>query len=265
MLIAAKTTQSKLKNQHFQSTPLKEEIMKFLFETGYKLVSGTYVDFKHPQFIKKFSHTQVRVKINDLGIMILLDPEAGVHLEKPSEGGMAESITPNAWRIDYNQMTGIPKIQIEQFERRADDELADNQYWLSLEQKGFILSEDKRKSMRTLDEIEAIKDHALRFGYRQTEIKFNISSKTIRKYLEENLQFYEVKNYPTLDEATFERWFQLYFQRFIKSDVNLEHMTDMQRKWFLELKAIETESEKRKTYHHFAISKLFQALADRKE
>lgn len=104
---------------------IQKDLIEYLFRKGYSLVKSR--DFIQPQFKKSFSHKQVRVAINNKGIMILLDPEAGKQL---SNNGMF--INPNAKRIDYSYKHRVDNLlnffyaSIREGEKRANSKRYDD-------------------------------------------------------------------------------------------------------------------------------------------
>lgn len=113
--------------------------------------------------------------------------------------------------------------------------------------------------MRDQSEIRAIIEEVLRHGYASAAEKFSISRQSISKIMKSLNRYYQVRDYSSMSEEQLEQWFQIYFQRLVKTDVDLLEPDRKQQIWILELKAIQEESERRQTYHRHAIERFFEA------
>lgn len=70
-------------------------VIEKLLEKGYKIKREMYHDKRTPILYRDFQR-RVRIRVNNLGIMILLDPGAGMQMLKENFFK-----TPNAYRLDY--------------------------------------------------------------------------------------------------------------------------------------------------------------------
>lgn len=87
----------------------------WLRERGYAL---RQVKYGHP---REYKHGHVRVRINQLGIIILRDPGCTLQITGRNAAGLWEQISPNMLRIDYNSgLNGLDVMcrAIERFESR---------------------------------------------------------------------------------------------------------------------------------------------------
>jgi len=222
-------------------------IIPMLYERGYHF--STYSDPERPEFTHRFPHKDVRVRVEPTQIMILLDPGAGTRLTRGNE-----FVNPNAWQFKYDRYNEIPHDALATAEERGASAEADDHYLARWRELGYVESGRDSRIPRLEREISAILTSAVRDGYAATEKRFQISSKTIRKYLSKIAQYYQPHAYGEMDDEELEKWFQLYYTRFVRAN----QRTPTEEKWLIELLALRDISFLRKTYHYHAIDKLLQ-------
>jgi len=116
----------------------KASVIKWLLSHDFEYKNDSYADYERPEFVKQSTYKQLRVCVNDKGIMILIDPGAGMTLIKNNE-----FLTPNADRIDYYQFSQFegkfPASKIAWMEGRASNKDVDEKYFDKLRVEKWIV------------------------------------------------------------------------------------------------------------------------------
>ena len=124
MIHQAKTQMDSIKNFLNSSilSNAQEDMIDFLLKRGYDC-KNSYGEIHQPEFVKKFNHKEVRVKVNYKGIIISLDS---------LDDGLVRNHslkTPNRKKIDFFNNTinirNISKVLI-YWEKRADNKEMDD-------------------------------------------------------------------------------------------------------------------------------------------